>query len=76
MEISRIHEVFLCLQLHCANQCRRRFEAFFVRIKHRVELTLFFCASRFQGFADGVSVCAEAADQSAAFAKKLRTLSK
>lgn len=35
-----------------------------------------FCASRLQGFADGVSVCAEAADQSAAFFKKLRTLSK
>ena len=73
-----------------ASLCRCWFEAFFVLIKHRVELPLFFlcalnpwgvdaiffCASRFQGFADCVSVCAEAADQSAAFAKKLRTLSK
>lgn len=30
--ISRRHGAFLCLQLLCANQCRRRFEAFFVRI--------------------------------------------
>ena len=69
--------------------CRCWFEAFFVLIHHRGgvdAISLFalnpwgvdaiFCASRFQGFADGVSVCAEAADQSAAFAKKLRTLSK
>lgn len=76
VEISRIHEAFLCHQLHGASLCRCWFETFFVRIKHRGELTLFLCASRFQGFADGVSVCAEAADQSAAFAKKLRTFCK
>ena len=74
--ISRRHGVFLYLQHRMASQCRCRFESFFVRIKHRGELPLFFCTSRFQGFADGVSVCAEASDQSAAFFKKLRTLCK
>lgn len=42
------------------------------RWKQRLGLAIpaaIFCALRFQCFADGVSVCAEAADQSAAFAK-------
>lgn len=42
--ISRRHEVFLCLQHRMASLCRCRFESFFVRIKHRGELTLFFCS--------------------------------
>lgn len=42
--ISRRHEVFLCLQLHWASLCRCRFEAFFVLIQHRGELTLFLCS--------------------------------
>ena len=32
VENSRIHEVFLCLQLHVASLCRCWFETFFVRI--------------------------------------------
>ena len=67
--ISRRYGVFLCLQHSMASLCRCRFESFFGRRQHRGAL-------RFQCFADGVSVCAEAADQSAAFAKKLRTLCK
>lgn len=42
--ISRRHGVFLCHQLHGASLCRCWFETFFVRIKHRGELTLFLCA--------------------------------
>ena len=42
--ISRRLGVFLCLQHRTEGLCRCWFEAFFVRIKHRVELPLFFCA--------------------------------
>lgn len=55
--ISRRHGVFLCHQLHGASLCRCWFETFFVRIKHRGELPLFFLFALNTREVDAIFLC-------------------